>query len=188
MPDLVGRELPHARERHLHRVGVLRDLGQVFDVRSGREVAALPIRRVGSVGRQQAEGPRAVGRQDSAREWGPQPLTHEVVLAEPEATEVHDPADDLARPWVHDRIPVRVAARSPVRPMDHVVADVLGIDALRQHLDPKRVDETGRFEGLRPPARALDEGATDRLGGSRIHVVDDRLDRLAGPRPRIALL
>ena len=187
VPDLVRGQLPDARERHLHRVGVAGDLGQVLEVRSPREHARLPVgARLGAHRDVEVAAPVVGG--DPARERRHHPLPVQVVLAQPQAPQVHHPAHDLAGARIDHRVAVRVAARPPVGPVDHVVADVLRIDPLGQHFDPVGVDEAGLLEGLGPPLGPLDERAPHRLGRARIHIVDDGLDRLGALRVRVPLL
>ena len=149
VPHLVRRQLPHARERHLHRVGVARDLGQVLEIRGAGEHARLVVRA--AAGNGHVEVAAAVVGGDPARERRHHPLPVHVVLPQPQAPQVHHPAHDLAGARIDDRVAVRVAARPPVGPVDHVVADVLRVDPLGQHFHPEGVDEARRLVGVVPP-------------------------------------
>ena len=176
VPDFVGGELPHAGEREFHRVGAVGHLRQVRETRRRRQPAGVGAARVG----RQPHAGGAVGRHH--------PDAVQVVLAKPQAAEVHIPLDDLPGARVADRTAVGPAARPAVRPMDHVVADVLRVGAGRQDFDPERVDESRRLERLVPPSGAVEQGAPHRFRHARVEVVDDRLHRFGHLRRGIAFM
>ena len=66
-----------------------------------------------------------------------------------------------------------------MHPLDVVVADIHGIGIGGQHFDTEGVAESGRFEGLVPPAGAFEQRGADRFGRARIDVIDDGLYRIA---------
>ena len=70
---------------------------------------------------------------------------------------------------------IRPAARLPVRPLDHIVAHVERMDALRQHLYAIGIREARRREGIGPPGCAFDQRLTDLLRCTGINIEDQRL-------------
>ena len=116
-----------------------------------------------------------------------QALREQVVLPRAQRSERDVALDDLAGARVLDAGAVAPAARGGVQPLDDVVADIERIGALRHQLDAEGVAVAGGFEGLRPPARAVEQRRADRLRRAAIEVVDDRLDGVADRRRRILL-
>ena len=112
-------------------------------------------------------------------------LGDEEVLPDAQGTERHDALQDLACPRIGHGTAVGPPARRPVDPLDHVVADVERVGALRQQFHPERVHVPRRLEGLVPPARAVEQRRPDRFRRAPVEVVDDRFDRLAPLRPRV---
>ena len=169
VPDFVSGELTDPGQRHFHGVGVGRDLREVVVVRRVGELAQLAVLRRGDPGRERRHHALAV----------------QVVLTQAQAAEVDDATNDLARAGIDHRVAVRVPAGPPVRPVDHVVADVLRVYPLRKHPHLESVDEARRLERLIPPRRAFDQRGANRLRRSGVDVVDDRLDRPRHRRVRI---
>ena len=164
----VGGELPHPVERHLERVAIVGDRGQVLEVRRVGEA-------VGSVVRAGAERRH-------------HPFAVQVVLPKAQTAEVHVTANDFAGARVCDAAAVGVATRFAVRPVDHVVADVVRIDAGRKHFNAERIDKSRRFERLIPPACAIDKRRAHGLGHAGVHIIDDGLHRLGARGRRVFLL
>jgi len=75
-----------------------------------------------------------------------------------------------------------------VHPVDHVVADIHRVRALRQDLDLEGVAKADGLERLVPPAGSLQQCAADRLGRGPVDVVYDGLHRVADFRVGIFLL
>ena len=116
-----------------------------------------------------------------------QRLGNHVVLPCAQAAQRHLSLDDLARPRIGHRLAVTPPARRTVYPLDHVVADVHRVRALRQHLHLPRILESRRLKRRRPPPRALHQRCANRLRRPAIHVVNQRLNRLAHFRIGILL-
>ena len=112
----------------------------------------------------------------------------EVVLTGAEAAEGDLAFDDFASAWVGDGFTVAPAAGGAMDPLDHVVADVHGVCALREDFDAEGVFESGGLKGGGPPAGSFDEGGADGLWGAAIDVVDDGLDGLGDGGGGVALL
>ncbi len=107
-----------------------------------------------------------------------QRFSDQKILPVAQGAQRHHPFQDLARARIDHACPVAPPARGPVHPVDHVVANVLGVGPGGQLPDLKCVAESGGLEGRIPPARALDQGTFNRFGRASVHVVDDRVDRV----------
>ena len=138
--------------------------GELPDARQGGLVENIGLFVAGGVGREQA-------------------FEDEVILPVAQRAEGDGGLDDLAGARIGDRAAEAPAARGAVHPVDHVVADVHGVGALGQHGHLEGIAEAGGFEGLVPPACALDQRLADVFGRARVHPVLDGLDGIAD-RPR----
>ena len=86
-----------------------------------------------------------------------EPFGDEVVLADPERAERHVSLDDLAGARVGHRVTLAPAACRTMHPLDHVVADVEAVGALRHDFHPERFAIARCLEGLVPPAGAVEQ-------------------------------
>ena len=123
----------------------------------------------------------------AGRVWRQQPLEDHVVLPIAERAERDCRFEYLAGARIGEAAARAPAARRAMDPVDHVVADVHRVGALRQHVDLEAVAETGGFERLVPPARAFDERLPDVLRRAVVDPVLNRLHRLAHLRIRVFL-
>src|SRR5665213_2045119 len=110
-------------------------------------------------------GTRLVGRQ--------QAFEDEVILTVAERAERHGCLDDFARARVRHGRAGRPAARGPVNPVDHVVADIHGVRSLGQHLHDEGVAEARRRERLLPPSRAFEQSFANVFGRAWVYVITD---------------
>ena len=133
-------------------------------------------------------GDRIVRVAGAGQAGADQRLEDDQVLAGAQRAEKHRALDDLSRARIGDRLTIRPTSCRAVDPIDHVVADVERVGAGGQDLGAERVNEARRVERSAPPADAVAQGRSNRLGCARIDVKDDRLfDRRAGRR-RVHLL
>src|SRR5882724_1803746 len=89
--------------------------------------------------------------------------------------------EDLAGTRVDQGVADAPAALVAVLPLDDVVAEIHGVGALGQQLDPEAALQARAVERLHPEAGALERRASDRLGNAAIDVVDQRIpDRARG--------
>ena len=86
--------------------------------------------------------------------------------------------DDLARARIRDGIAIGPSTRGAMHPLDDVVADIHRVSIRGQDFDAKCVAVSGSFERLVPPARAVKQCGTHGFWRARVHIIDDRLDRL----------
>ena len=117
-----------------------------------------------------------------------QRLRNHKVLARAQRSQRHLAFDDLARPRIDHAFAVGPSPGVAMHPLDHVVANVHRVRALRQHLDPECIAIACSLEGLVPPASAFDQRGAHRLRRAAIDIVGDRLYRIAHGRGWILLL
>src|SRR5208282_5823142 len=112
-------------------------------------------------------------------EWIEQPLRDQKHLADSECVEVHMAIDDLAGARIGNGNAIGPASRCPRNPLDDVIANIHGVDTLRQQLHLKCVVVSGRGESLVPPGCAFDDGGAYGLWYGAIHVINDGCYRFA---------
>ena len=186
------RQIRHAvRAQHHHRRRIIHHRGSPH---RARRIIVLQPERVPHFVRRKLPQSRERHLLHLWRNWlsffirREQSLRDQKILPHAQRPERHLPLDNFPRPRIDDAFAIRPAARRAMHPLNHVVAQIHRVRALRHHLDAKRIPVSCCLKRLLPPVRAFQQRRPNRLRRPAIEVIHDRLDGLAHRRARIFFL